>query len=1342
MHLSLPFSPLLVAGAMLMLAVPGQALPWFEEVADDVGIDFQHAGWMPEDHNPWFPEITLGGVCWLDHDGDGWLDLFFVNGRYYDEALQQESLPTSHLYRNEGDGTFTDVSEAAGVDRSGFWDTGCSSADYDGDGWVDLFVASYDDDVLYRNNGDGTFTDVSATAGVQDAGLCGTFPCWGHSSSWVDYDNDGWLDLYVVNYVEWNETIHSGNGPRQYHGQRNLMWHNNGDGTFDEVSALTNTTDDPQPMHGKGLGVVWYDHDQDGCMDAYVASDQTPASLLHNDCNGHFEDIAAAAHVNDNYSGMGTVAGDTSGDGWPDLYKTHYEKEPNTYYINERNGTYWPGTHEGGLSTDFEYVGWGTGFFDFNNDGHLDIYVANGHTEHFDDFYGITIMPWQKNLIWFNDGAGNFQDVTDDLGPGWALEEVSRGSGVADYDLDGDLDLVFGNIANGTPDLLRASEATGAGAHWLSVELRDPGVGNWQAIGARATATLPDGHTMARHVMAGSGYLSQDQTALHFGLGDQSVADIEVIWPDGTIESFLGLAAGEHVRLERGGAVVRDLLAPTTELVVAASEGLDGWHISPGTWHLEAVDHGLAATSGIATTERRVAGGSWQDGSGVYVLPEGITGIDYRSIDHAGNVERVHHATLKLDTQPPVSEAVVDGTAGLGDWFIGMADVSLSASDATSGLDRIEYRLDGGPWTTYTEPFDLMDGVHTLEHRAVDVAGNVEAVQSLTIRVDTQQPATDLATEGPEGEEGWFRGPTTLRLEASDNLSGVSGTQVQTTAGAWADYVGPLQLLDGVHDVAGQSHDAAGNQEPQRTLRVKVDGTAPATTVTVTGAPGDADWLIADAVLDLQADDATSGVARTEYRLDEGAWITNEGASVTLPDGRYPLDARSTDIAGNIEPLTRREVAVDTVPPAILVHQDGIEGEDGWWRSDVAVTVEASDATSGVALQQVRIDGGPWSASMTPTIGSGEHHLEVWVQDAAGHEATLGPLRVGVDRTAPLTSWDLLGAEGLGDWFVSDVEVFLEASDDLSGVAVTQYRLAEGAWTDYLGPFTLGEGIHEITVASRDAAGNIEPERRFEVKVDTTAPEVRLEVGGMHLWQDDGTLDVVLGTLLELPATDATSRVALVEWDLGEGWQGGTQAFLIGTDGPRTLSFRAQDEAGNMADLQEQPLALKDKIAPDVGLLRPEPHSLNVGLRQQALPGEAPTLVAGCVPVRVDVPAHVSGVLSIEVLVDGVVLADRHWADWSSQARWFQTDWNTLEWGPGTHELVALVRDHNGNSAEVEREVLVVGAGPAAAAPCWASSLTAPPFMPDVLATGAPLLLVGLSASRRSALTTPHRSAD
>jgi hypothetical protein len=484
---------------------------------------------------------TLGtGACWLDHDRDGDLDLFLVNGARLQQPAGHKP-PLDALFRNDG-GRFTDVAAAAGL-ADPRWGVGCAVGDYDADGDPDLFVSHYGPDALYRNNGDGTFTDVAAAAGVAD-------PRWGAGAAFADYDGDGWLDLYVANYLEFDPQSapkygSTSNckfrgvpvmcGPRGLPGTPDILYRNNGDGTFRDATRQAGLSEGSGYY---GLGVVWGDYDNDGDRDLYVANDSTPNLLFRNNGDGTFQEIGIRAGVG--YSsdgreqaGMGADFGDADGDGWLDIFVTNFSHDYSTLYHNNGDGFFTDVSFRSGLvEATLPTLGWGTRLFDYDLDGDLDLFLANGHVYPEVDRHDIGTSYAQMNQLFENDSSGRFTERTLEAGPGLRIRRSSRAAAMADYDRDGDWDLLITNIDD-SPNLL---EYRGARGHWLGVELEGPPP-NLRAVGARL-ALRAAGRRQVREVRPDGSYLSSGDLAVIFGLGGATrVEGLEVRWPDGALQS-------------------------------------------------------------------------------------------------------------------------------------------------------------------------------------------------------------------------------------------------------------------------------------------------------------------------------------------------------------------------------------------------------------------------------------------------------------------------------------------------------------------------------------------------------------------------------------------------------------------------------------------------------------------------------------------------------------------------------------------------------------------------------------------------------------------------------------
>jgi enediyne biosynthesis protein E4 len=502
----------------------------FEDATAKAGIDFTHSFGAAKLGS--LLEGTGSGCVWFDYNNDGLPDLYVVSGRPLDDSMHPYPLkdkpnppPHNHLYRNNGDGTFTDVTEQAGLNPN-LYGVAVTAADYDNDGFEDLLVTGYGRVILYHNNGDGTFTDVTEKAGIKVDG-------WAISSTWIDYDRDGCLDLFVGRYVKFDPKYHNYYaadnypGPLDYEGETNKLFHNNCDGTFTDVTDKSGIG----AYVGRTMGVTAADFDGDGWPDIYVANDRTENFLFHNKHDGTFEEIAGDAGVaygqnGEATSSMGPVFADITGSGLLDLWVTdaHY----NRLMKNDGKGGFDDIGIVSGLSqANAQYVSWGTGVYDFDNDGLLDIMVFHG---------GLIHMIPQEHSVFRGLGDGRFEDVSREAGDVVSARTVARGACFADYNNDGKVDAFVVNL-NGRGTLLH-NVSTGTG-HWIEIQLRgantptDHSRSNRDGIGARVEVWAGGREQVAERVAA-SGYLSQDDGRLHFGLGTAGrVEKIVVHWPSG-----------------------------------------------------------------------------------------------------------------------------------------------------------------------------------------------------------------------------------------------------------------------------------------------------------------------------------------------------------------------------------------------------------------------------------------------------------------------------------------------------------------------------------------------------------------------------------------------------------------------------------------------------------------------------------------------------------------------------------------------------------------------------------------------------------------------------------------
>src|SRR5271170_1585361 len=528
----------------------------FTDVTTQAGIRFKHnSGAFGKKY---LPETMGSGVCFIDYDNDGWQDIFFVNSMDWPgHKSGGKSFPA--LYHNNHDGTFTDVTKEAGLAVETYGQ-GCAVGDYDNDGFDDLYLTTVGSNHLYHNLGNGKFADVTAKAGVADPGFSS-------SAIWFDYDNDGKLDLFVTHYITWSiETdqycsLDNKNKsyctPQTYKGESATLFHNRGDGTFENVTQRAGLHDPTS----KSLGVAMLDFDDDGWMDLFVSNDTEPNKLYHNNHNGTFSDAAVQMGVAFSESGrvragMGTDAGDYDGSGWQSLLIGNFTNESMSLYRNDGSGLFVDEEISSGIrQMSLQALTFACFFFDYDLDGRLDIFAANGHVS--DDISVVqpTLKYAQPAILFHNNGNRKFEDVSAKVGPALQQPVVGRGAAYLDYDNDGDLDLVV--TANNGPARLLRNE-NGNQNDMLRVKLVGTRA-NRDGIGAKVTLTTSSGARLFRMVKTGSSYASQSEMPLTFGLGKPEAGEtvsIEIIWPSGQKESLSKISANQFITIKEGSGII------------------------------------------------------------------------------------------------------------------------------------------------------------------------------------------------------------------------------------------------------------------------------------------------------------------------------------------------------------------------------------------------------------------------------------------------------------------------------------------------------------------------------------------------------------------------------------------------------------------------------------------------------------------------------------------------------------------------------------------------------------------------------------------------------------------
>ncbi len=512
--------------------------PTFVDVTEEAGIHFKHNSGATE-HKHIIETMGSGGV-FFDYDTDGDVDLYFVDSGNVPSEKQQAS--GNVLYRNEGDGRFTDVTEISGTGDTGYG-MAASAGDIDNDGDPDLYVANFRQDKLYRNNGDGTFTDITEAAGIDNT-------LWSIAAVYLDFDVDGDLDIFVVNYLVYEMsmpvTTYKGivgyGHPRSYEGTPDVLYRNNGDGTFTNISEMAGVTN---PVEGRGMAAVAWDYDQDGLPDIYVANDTNRNFLYHNNGDGTFTDESTFIGVGYDERGvaegsMGVDSADYDGDGWFDLIVANSEKA--TLYKNEEGLFFFDATADSGLEQPtLPFIGFSPLFLDYDNDGHVDMFCANGNPQDVVELLVDHDTYAQRDQMFQNNGDGTYSDISEAAGDYFSEEFVGRAAATADYDNDGDMDIVIMN-SNQRAVLLRNDG--GNQKNWLSIKL----VGtrsNRDGIGAKVTLTTED-TTQIREVKSGSSYASGSDTRLLFGLGEsQRVKKVSIVWQSGTLQELEDISANQ-----------------------------------------------------------------------------------------------------------------------------------------------------------------------------------------------------------------------------------------------------------------------------------------------------------------------------------------------------------------------------------------------------------------------------------------------------------------------------------------------------------------------------------------------------------------------------------------------------------------------------------------------------------------------------------------------------------------------------------------------------------------------------------------------------------------------------
>ena len=552
----------------------------FVDVVKGSGLDIETV-YGGVGKNKYLLETTGCGLAFYDYDNDGWLDVFLVNG-WRLEGFTKGKEPHCHLFKNNRDGTFTDVTKGSGLEIRTGWGQACCVGDYDNDGNDDLFVTYYGQNALYRNNGNGTFVDITERAGLTQPG---PKTRWNTGCTWVDYDRDGHLDLFVANYVDFDlktaplpedgpctyKGILVACGPPGLAGGKNILYHNNGDGTFTDVSQKAGMWN---AVGTYGLSVAASDLDNDGWPDIYVANDSAPATLYLNQKDGTFKDVAiengaALSAEAKPQAGMGVSIGDYNRDGNLDVVKTNFAGDTDSLYTNLGEGVFEDRTYPSGLGVNTRLLGWGVGFFDMDNDGWLDILMSNGHVYPEVDKSKADLKYAEHKYLYRNLRNGRFEEVTNQGGPGIVENAPARGCAFGDYDNDGDLDIAV-NCVNAIPQLLRCDSTLNR--NWIKIKLvgvksNRTGIGSRVLVTAKTIPSAEKPLVQMDELRSGGSYFSQNDMRMHFGLERAAKVDmVEIRWLSGQIDQLKDLEVNRVYTVQEGGKILKaEALKPATK---------------------------------------------------------------------------------------------------------------------------------------------------------------------------------------------------------------------------------------------------------------------------------------------------------------------------------------------------------------------------------------------------------------------------------------------------------------------------------------------------------------------------------------------------------------------------------------------------------------------------------------------------------------------------------------------------------------------------------------------------------------------------------------------------------
>ncbi|MDD1747138.1 MAG: pre-peptidase C-terminal domain-containing protein [Methanomassiliicoccales archaeon] len=604
-----------------------------------------------------------------------------------------------------------------------------------------------------------------------------------------------------------------------------------------------------------------------------------------------------------------------------------------------------------------------------------------------------------------------------------------------------------------------------------------------------------------------------------------------------------------------------DLTAPITTLSLTGASGGYGWFLNNVGLNFSVSE----SLSGFQSTYYRLDGGTWMRFlPGATISAEGQHQMDYYSIDSAGNSESVKHTTVSIDRSAPQSSADLEGMEGTNGWYLGTVRVSIVAQDPMSGLSAQSFCLDGGAWQTYESPFYVSaQGYHELIFNSIDLAGNVETAKTITFNIDVEAPTSDETINGTMGLDGWYVSSAVVELGGSDALSGLYTIQYSLDGGPWTDYTSMLTISDtGEHTLLYRATDIAGNVQEAVNLIIRVDTSPPTAVLDQEGSIGDGGWFLSNVELGANGSDEGSGIASYQVRVDGSEWTLLMTRISILQEGEHLVEVYARDVAGNIGPTATSLVNIDLVAPESTANVRGSEGEEDWFVSSVEVEIEASDPVSGASTIYYRINEGAWiTYGGEFTIDSeGVFLISYYSRDKAGNVEGLSSADVKIELGPPTTSLSLDGTMGQGGWYVSMLQGNLSATDSLSGVAGTFYRIDDSEWIESATSLEIGHGKHVLDYYSIDRAGNHEYVRSMDVWVDTRAPSTGNQTEG-HAGTNHWFVSQVI---VSFHPVDEGSGLARTLYQVDGGpWEDYTSPFTISDEGVHTLIFHSIDIAGN-----------------------------------------------------------------------------------------------------------------------------------------------------------------------------------